>query len=58
MCRFYIECVLVDEKTVLCQFKARSAANSETVILQGFFISRVEKRYNSRLPPVCVDVVG
>ncbi|ELR16095.1 PH domain containing protein [Acanthamoeba castellanii str. Neff] len=41
---FYIECVLVDEKTVLCQFKARSAANSETVILQGFFISRVEKR--------------
>jgi hypothetical protein len=39
--------VLVDGKTVLCQFKARSAANGETVILQGFFISRVEKRYNS-----------
>ena len=39
--------MLVDANTVLCQFKARSAANGETVILQGFFISRVEKRYNS-----------
>jgi hypothetical protein len=53
--------VLVDEKTVLCQFKARSATapssapasmgadnannSANAAILQGFFISRVEKRY-------------
>lgn len=43
--RFYIECVLVDENDVLCQFKASTAmpAGQSRVLLHAFFQSNVER---------------